>query len=98
MIMNDGGRGRPVGVRRAGVEGLAEGAVASLAGASWQTVADGAAAGVVAEGVGFEPTSRVTPTSNFQDCRHRPLGEPSCMGQPYASGKPAGARVGKADV
>src|SRR5262249_55221374 len=37
-----------------------------------------------AEGVGFEPTSKVTPTSGFQDRRHRPLGEPSCVDQPYA--------------
>jgi hypothetical protein len=32
---------------------------------------------VSAEGVGFEPTSKVTPASGFQDRRHRPLGEPS---------------------
>jgi len=32
---------------------------------------------VRAEGVGFEPTNRVTPVSGFQDRRHRPLGEPS---------------------
>jgi hypothetical protein len=30
-----------------------------------------------AEGVGFEPTMRLTPHSGFQDRRHRPLGEPS---------------------
>src|ERR1700729_1810612 len=29
-----------------------------------------------AEGVGFEPTMRLTPHSGFQDRRHRPLGEP----------------------
>ena len=33
----------------------------------------------MAEGVGFEPTMRVTPHSGFQDRRHRPLGEPSRM-------------------
>jgi hypothetical protein len=30
-----------------------------------------------AEGVGFEPTRKLTPPSGFQDRRHRPLGEPS---------------------
>ena len=30
-----------------------------------------------AEGVGFEPTMKLTPHSGFQDRRHRPLGEPS---------------------
>jgi hypothetical protein len=40
-----------------------------------------------AEGVGFEPTRSVTRSSNFQDCRHRPLGEPSWMAQLYASGE-----------
>jgi hypothetical protein len=39
-----------------------------------------------AEGVGFEPTRSVTQPSGFQDRRHRPLGEPSCVDQPYASG------------
>ncbi len=32
-----------------------------------------------AEGVGFEPTMRITPHSGFQDRRHRPLGEPSYL-------------------
>lgn len=32
---------------------------------------------VRAEGVGFEPTNRVTPVSGFQDRRTRPLCEPS---------------------
>jgi hypothetical protein len=41
----------------------------------------------VAEGVGFEPTRSVTRSSNFQDCRHRPLGEPSWSAQLYASGE-----------
>ncbi len=40
-----------------------------------------------AEGVGFEPTRSVTRSSNFQDCRHRPLGEPSWLAQLYASGE-----------
>jgi hypothetical protein len=35
-----------------------------------------------AEGVGFEPTRSVTRPSGFQDRRHRPLGEPSCVHQP----------------
>jgi len=45
------------------------------------------AAGV--EGVGFEPTVRVTPHSGFQDRRHRPLGEPSRCGPsvPAAGGR-----------
>jgi hypothetical protein len=30
-----------------------------------------------AEGVGFEPTKRITPLTGFQDQRHRPLGDPS---------------------
>jgi hypothetical protein len=32
-----------------------------------------------AEGVGFEPTRKLTPPSGFQDRRHRPLGEPSWL-------------------
>ena len=41
---------------------------------------------VRAEGVGFEPTMKLTPHSGFQDRRHRPLGEPSAD---YHSGRPA---------
>ncbi len=35
------------------------------------------AAQVGAEGQGFEPWRNITAPSSFQDCRHRPLGEPS---------------------
>ena len=41
-----------------------------------------------AEGVGFEPTVSVSRHSCFQDNRHRPLGEPSCVEQHYANGDP----------
>src|SRR6185437_6947144 len=40
-----------------------------------------------AEGVGFEPTRSVTRPSNFQDCRHRPLGEPSSGTNSTAAGR-----------
>ena len=33
--------------------------------------------GVIAEGVGFEPTEPRKRFSSFQDCRLRPLGHPS---------------------
>ena len=41
-----------------------------------------------AEGQGFEPWVSVSRHSCFQDNRHRPLGEPSRVQQPYASGEP----------
>src|SRR5215472_11883992 len=47
-----------------------------------------------AEGVGFEPTSKVTPASGFQDRRHRPLGELSGFRyQPDYSGAGPGEAV-----
>jgi hypothetical protein len=56
----------------------------------WQSRAVPASGTITkAEGVGFEPTRTRQRPNGFQDHRHRPLGEPSCVANSTRAGPPA---------